>query len=311
MFSPDADSSPYHTPSLPTLPDGTLAPTKEVGSVSHSATRLPQSSLPSQSSPSSSVPPSPTRSRIGAAISGTPYPIRTGEETPKVQGFGFVDPLPAHDAHTIGEEGMKELMTWGVLMGTPRIVRDSDSVAGDNESIAGDDDNSGISSISTRMGGHNPFNIAQPSSRDALGRKLGVQASRSLRVQANILSGAGSGLSSNLTPRKRKGDMPPPDFTPRRGVAGTEMLSPAARTLLGRTKAGGVLGLTPRASSVVPSPLGSRERRTGATGRRNGHGRGGGLDLGKVGWSPAGTPVRRSGGGGSSGTGSGRREDRR
>lgn len=267
MFGPDADESPYHVP-LTTPPanlDGTSAPVKEQGRVIHSSTRLPE-----QSEEAPSVPPSPSRSRIGAAISGTPY-HRKVDDTPKVGGYGFVDALPSPSPSELGPEAMKELMTWGTLLGTPRIIREDDSG-------------------STTSGTSNPFNIAQPSNRDSIGRKLGVQASRSLREKAALLSTGVVGSSFGATPvgtRKRKqgSDMPPPAFTPRRGgAANADLLSPAARTLLGRTKSGTVLGLTPRQPSTpVPPPPGLR-----------GKGKGKELDLRKVSWSPMSTPVSNS-----------------
>lgn len=272
MFSPDADVSPYHQPIVtpPTNPDGTPAPIKEMGRVVHSSTRLPE-----QSEQAPSVPPSPTRSRIGAAISGTPY-HRNVDDTPKVGGYGFVDDLPSPSPSELGPEAMKELMTWGTLLGTPRIIQDDDDADPDAPSSRAS----------------NPFNIAHPSSRDSIGRRLGVQASRSLREKAALLSTGVIG-SSGATPggvRKRKPagtDMLPPTFTPRRGGAGNaDLLSPAARTLLGRTKSGTAMGLTPtpkQSGSLTPVPSGSLKNK----GR-------GGVDLRKVGWSPMATPVSHS-----------------
>lgn len=163
----------------------------------------------------------------------------------------------------------------GTLLGTPRIIQDDD-----------DDPNAPSSSRPS-----NPFNIAHPSNRDSIGRKLGVQASRSLRERAALLSTGVVG-SSGATPggvRKRKPastDMLPPTFTPRRGGAGSaDLLSPAARTLLGRTKSGSAMGLTPtpkQSGSLTPVP-----------GSLKNKGRGG-VDLRKVGWSPMATPVSHS-----------------
>lgn len=271
MFSPDADVSPYHPApvTLPTNPDGTPAPVKEQGRVVHSSTRLPE-----QSEEAPSVPPSPTRSRIGAAISGTPYHRRV-DDTPKVGGYGFVDALPSPSPSELGPDAMKELMTWGTLLGTPRIIQDEDA-----------DPNEPSSSRSS-----NPFTINHPSNRDSIGRKLGVQAIRSLREKAALLSTGMVGSTPGGV-RKRKHastDMLPPSSTPRRGgAANADLLSPAARTLLGRTKSGTAMGLTPTprqsgSSTPVPPPSGSS--------RRGGRG---GVDLRKVGWSPMATPVSHS-----------------
>ncbi|KAF9512356.1 hypothetical protein BS47DRAFT_1376983 [Hydnum rufescens UP504] len=249
MFAPDADVSPYHSQADPT--SNATPTTGDPKVVKHANTRLPTQS---ESDAASSVPPSPTRSRIGAAISGTPYHSRV-DDTPKVNGFGFVDALPSPSPSQLGPAAMKELMTWGTLLGTPRMVSSDDPAS---------------------LPGPSPFRITQPSSRDDLGRKLGSKAGKSLREKAALLS------STSATPRKRKsagdGDMPPPMFTPRRA----DMLSPAGRNLLSRTKGGlATLGHTPLRQEVT---RGSIEERQAAK-------RAGELDLRKVGWSPMPSPV--------------------
>jgi len=248
MFSPDADSSPY-CPLPPSDPSTSNDPPKEVR---YANTRLPEQSE-EPTSTSSSVPPSPTRSRIGAAIMGTPY-HKKGDETPKVQGFGFVSALPSPSPSQMGPEAMKELMTWGSLLGTPRVIHGGDDL--DPSSAA-----------------PSPFKVPELSKRDDLGRRLGVRASKSLRERAALLS------TPSSTPRKRKAvsDMPPPASTPRR-VAQTDMLSPAARNLLGRTKGGLGLGIS---ATPVRLDTGPSQLRPGAKE----------LDLRNVGWSPMSTPV--------------------
>ena len=67
MFSPDADESPYHPKPPPSLADVKPPPPKVI---KYGNTRLPeQDDTPKDSI---SEPPSPTRSRIDAAIMGTP-----------------------------------------------------------------------------------------------------------------------------------------------------------------------------------------------------------------------------------------------
>jgi len=65
MFAPDADESPYH-------PKITLKPEVNLETVSYASTRLPEQEHTVGDPKSMSAPPSPTRSRIDAAISGTP-----------------------------------------------------------------------------------------------------------------------------------------------------------------------------------------------------------------------------------------------
>lgn len=67
MFPPDADDSPYHPPSSYNVKEG-----GDPKSILYGSTRLPDQDHSSFSSPGGSAPPSPTRSRIEAAITGTP-----------------------------------------------------------------------------------------------------------------------------------------------------------------------------------------------------------------------------------------------
>lgn len=248
MFPPDADESPYHPSPLSTL-------TSDPKEIKHNNTRLPSQS---EHVPEIPVPPSPSHSRIGAAISGTPY--RPRDSTPQVGGFGFVDALPSPSPEQLGPERVKQLMTWGSLLGTPRVVRDDDATT-----------------TTSPFPTASPFKINDPTSRDALGRRLGSQASKSLREKAALLSSS-TPRGANTPARKRKGDMPPPDFTPRR--AGLDMLSPAGKTLLHRTKGGSsALGYdTP--TRIIGTPRGKGK---------------GGVDLRKVGWSPRDSPIARGG----------------
>lgn len=67
MFSPDADESPYHPPAL------NLTEAKgDPKAIKYGNTRLPEQDNSASSSRGISTPPSPTRSRIDAAILGTP-----------------------------------------------------------------------------------------------------------------------------------------------------------------------------------------------------------------------------------------------
>jgi len=100
---------------------------------------------------------------------------------------------------------MKQLMTWGTLNSTPRII----SQTGDPADL------------------HTPFRIPDISAREVISHKLSNNASKSLRAKAEM-----------FTPRTatgKKGSMAPPTWTPRRTEAN---LTPAARRLFERTALG-------------------------------------------------------------------------
>ena len=213
MFGPDADLSPYHvqpstTLSTSSLDDGIRKPK----SITHAATRLP--SPPPESDPSLRVPPSPTRSRIDAAIAGIPYRPSGSEDAEEgasgPNGYNYVPSVPSPSPSTMGPIAMKELMTMGTLLSTPRLLsstRDGDEPAMDIEA--------------------SPFRIHDPSRREMTSLRLSAKAGRSIREKAAMLSG---------TPKTRpRGDMAPPIGTPRRD--GSD-LTPAARALLVRTTGG-------------------------------------------------------------------------
>lgn len=66
MFAPDADQSPYH----PSPKEGDEKPNPKV--IKYGNTRLPEQEHSSSASRGASAPPSPTRSRIDAAVTGVP-----------------------------------------------------------------------------------------------------------------------------------------------------------------------------------------------------------------------------------------------
>ncbi|KAG9018213.1 hypothetical protein FRB90_011848 [Tulasnella sp. 427] len=251
-FKANADVSPYQTD--PSLNEGTRT---EAPTIVHANTRLPEQSEGAEGSVAgSSVPPSPTRSRIAAAISGVSYVPST--ESPRVSGFGFVDAIPSPSPSQLGAQGMKELMTLGTLLATPRVLSASDDPAEGDEATA------------------SPFVIKPPGARDMLGRRLGSEAGRSLTKKAGLLGGG-------ATPRTPGGDIDRRGnltaSTPRR----VDILTPAARRLLSRTKEGAGYGPpaeSPRESRGLlggVTPFGDRRR----MGKQ--------LDLRKVGWdSPRG-----------------------
>ncbi|KAI0068391.1 hypothetical protein BV25DRAFT_1818803 [Artomyces pyxidatus] len=201
MFAPGADVSPYD-------PSSAVASSVAKGQpkvIKHGNTRLSQQDEDASASRGMSAPPSPTRSRIDAAIAGTPYRPRS----PGVNNFSYVPAMPSPTPSELGPAAVKQLMTWGTLTGTPRILSQSDDPA-DPPST--------------------PFRIAAPSARETLANKLSSSAAKSLRAKANLLGSSG--------PRTgRKGDMAPPSWTPRRAEA-PGALTPAAKRLLDRTTMG-------------------------------------------------------------------------
>ena len=112
--------------------------------------------------------------------------------------FDLVPNLPTPTPDQLGPARMKELMTWGTLAGTPRILS-SDSL---DEPPT-------------------PFRIAEPTQREVISRKLSQSASKSIRERDGIMRGV------------KKEAMPPPSWTTRREREGN--LTPAARRLLDRT----------------------------------------------------------------------------
>ncbi|KAF9015234.1 nuclear protein DGCR14 [Cyathus striatus] len=204
MFSPDADESPYH-------PGTDVEIMIDPKVIKYGNTRLYEQELSSQASRGVSEPPSPTRSRIDAAITGTPY----HPSSPRHRGFPLVPNVPSPTPAELGPTAMKQLMTWGTLNATPRVISQSDDLA---------------DAPST------PFHLPAISSRESLSHRLSSSASKSLRAKAELLGLGPTGRIPVLsrTPRSRKGDMAPPTWTPRRSEAAGN-LTPAGKRLLERT----------------------------------------------------------------------------
>ncbi|KAI0830651.1 nuclear protein DGCR14 [Trametes gibbosa] len=249
MFLPDADVSPYHPP-VSTAAETPKGPPKVI---KHTNTRLPEQD--DKLDHSISAPPSPTRSRIDAAIAGTPYRPRS----PTQDIHSYVPSIPSPTPSELGPAAVKQLMTWGTLNATPRILSQSDDPAD-------------IPTPAT------PFRIAEPTSRERLSHRLSNDASKSLRAKAGLLGGL-SGLSrSSGSGSARRGSMPPPSWTPRKSEA-PGSLTPAAKRLLDRT-----MGT-------------AASRRADAMGRLSGWegDRAKERDLQRVRWTPTPSPVTRRG----------------
>lgn len=160
----------------------------------------------------------------------------------------MVPNLPSPTASELGPTAVKQLMTWGTLNATPRIISQTDEP---------------LPPPST------PFHIPAISSREAISHKLSNKASKSLRTKAGLLGlnqlGYTPGISK--TPNGRKGNMAPPTWTPRRSEAAGN-LTPAARRLLERSTTG--VGATRKA--------GAKERSGGWDEKEK--------DLSRVRWTP-------------------------
>lgn len=250
MFSPDADMTPYHRRT------SKAKASDDLGIITHVNTRLPEQDEGDSQSRAASAPPSPTRSRIDAAITGTPYRPRS-----PTNEFSLVPSLPSPTAAELGPSAVNQLMTWGTLNATPRILSKSDDPA------------EALPPPST------PFHIAAPSSREALSHKLSAHASKSLRAKAILLGGPTPiiGRTPVRGGSSRPGSMGPPSWTPRRADAPGN-LTPAGKRLLDRTTMGTAAA-----------------RRAEAMGRMSGWGKGqtGERDLNRVRWTP--TPTARGG----------------
>jgi protein DGCR14 len=135
--------------------------------------------------------------------------------SPKNNGFGLVPAMPSQTPEELGPAAVKQLMTWGTLDATPRIISS--------------DDPTDVPEPST------PFRIAGPSSRERISHKLSANASKSLRAKAILLGGGKTPGTSRMPLERTRGNMGPPTWTPKRAEAGN--LTPAAKRLLNKTMA--------------------------------------------------------------------------
>lgn len=260
MFAPGADVSPYDPSSSTANNTPAKGPLK---TIKHGNTRLPEQDEGLSSSQVLSEPPSPTQSRVDNAIAGTPcaftmlfacacrtHALPTDRaKSPGVNNFSYVPSLPSPTPSELGPAAVKQLMTWGTLAGTPRILSRSDDPAEASAPVPS-----------------TPFHISAPTKREVLSHKLSSSAVKSLRAKASLL---GPGYAH------RKGDMPPPSWTPRRAEA-SGALTPAGRRLLDRTTMGT-----------------AASRRAEAMGRTAGWENKKDKDLNRVRWTPTPSPVTR------------------
>jgi protein DGCR14 len=227
MFTPDADVSPYHPPA-------TDENSKNLKKVDYAKTRLKEQEHDVGDKPLS-APPSPTRSRVDAAIAGNSMSfgndlivlylkLPSQGYTPSGSQLVLVPDLPSPTPAELGPTAMKQLMTWGTLNATPRIINQT------GEAV--------VPSAA--------FRIPEMTSREAIGHKLSNKAVKSLRVKAEMFTPKFS--KTGTLDQKLKGSMPPPSWTPRRSDA-VGNLTPAARRLLERT----AMGMAPSRSAGMES----------------------------------------------------------
>ncbi|KAI5475680.1 protein DGCR14-like protein [Pseudohyphozyma bogoriensis] len=207
MFPPDANGGVEQGPAKGSKEDTDAPGTPKA--IRYHATRLAEVERAPPGAPS------PTRSRINAAVTGTPYHGNVSA-TPKVQGFSFVDALPSPRASTIPAKDLQELMTWGTIESTP-VLRSSASAA---RSALGE--------------GGGPFRIEDTSRREALAHKMANKAKRSLAEKAGGSGSSAGGLRRSVLDSVRS--RVEGGGTPRSPRVGE--LSPAARNLLGKTGQG-------------------------------------------------------------------------
>ena len=138
--------------------------------------------------------------------------------SPSNGSFKLVPNVPSPTPAELGPTAVKQLMTWGTLDATPRIISKPDAPDMPPPST--------------------PFRLQDISSREAISHKLSSKASKSLRAKAGLLGLGQLGRTPGIaTPPSRKGDMAPPLWTPRKSDAAGN-LTPAARRLLDRTTMG-------------------------------------------------------------------------
>lgn len=268
MFTPDADISPYDGPtSLPTSPPKGLS-----GQIKHANTRLPEQSN-DDGDTTVIVPSSPTRSKIGAAIAGTPCELEFSQSFEPIADhirsadvsrgeradFPLVPALPSPTPSQLGPAAVSKLMTWGTITSTPRVLS------------SGADPRPGVGPPTDTTA----FHLPAPTQREKVAHKLSSTASRSLRAKASLLSGTPGPSRLSLSKGRQAGDMTAPD-TPRPHPG---LLTPAAKRLLDRTAG---LGTSAARRAEVMHQGSNWE---GAKSKAR--------DIGKVRWTPSPSPASR------------------
>ena len=180
-------------------------------------------------------------------------------KSPTNDVHSLVPSIPSPTPSELGPAAMKQLMTWGTLNATPRVLSQSD-------------DPPDIPTPAT------PFRIAEPSSRERLSHKLSSDAAKSLRAKAGLLGNVPL-FSKSSTSSGRRTSMPPPSWTPRKAEA-PGSLTPAAKRLLDRSTMGTAASRRADAMGRLAGWEGDNRREK---------------DLQKVRWTPTPSPVARRG----------------
>jgi protein DGCR14 len=275
MFGPDADVDPLKRPPRPVLTSADLR--QDPPEISHRNTRLPddeENDGRPTGGRSSARASSPSRSRVGAAISGTPCEYRmlfrlcdsdstllsisdrSNDSMPTFNNYALVPDAPSPSPEQLGPQAVSQLMTWGSLMSTPRALGEA----------SGSTDN-----------GPNVFKLNEPDRRDKLARKLANNASRAMKERAKGFGIAPRGLAVLSGSSRKPGSMGPPSthgsifdregsVTPRRNA---DSLTPAGRTLLERSM-GTPISASRRAGTGVGSGGGASRGRVEAMERSGG-----------------------------------------
>ncbi len=158
------------------------------------------------------------------------------DSRPRVRGHAFVSPLPTPRPGDMGEDRMRQLMTWGSVVRTPVVLREDGTPARPPSASRGyqDDD----SAESSSYGG---FQLPPTPRREDLLRTMTASGRGSSRMNGS--SSADSPRHSATRSSGRKKD--------------ASMLSPAAQRLLERT------ARTPGRSSLGSMLLGGRSGAAG------------------------------------------------
>src|SRR5882762_822831 len=170
--------------------------------------------------------------------------------------------MPSPTPSELGPAAVKQLMTWGTLNATPRILSQSNN-----------------STEAALRASNTPFHLPGPSSRETISHRLSANASKSLRAKAGLLQG-GRTPGISRTPAARNQSMGPPTWTPRRTEGN---LTPAAKRLLDRSTMGTAAARRAEAMGRMAGWEGS--------GRKEKE-----KDLNHVRWTPTPSPVTRRGG---------------